>query len=254
MARVLYIRLNEAEAEARGEELRALGHLVEVIHDRGEVTTRLREEPPDLLLLDLDRVPSAGLYIGTFARQRKATRRMPLVYVGGAPAKVQRVRDHLPDATFCVWDEVGAALERALAAPPRDPEVPVTEELFVDRSLHQKLGLKPGARIALVGFDAGYDLGPLPEGAQLRRRAQGKLDVAFLFAGDARALEKRLERVLALAEAGCATWVAWDKAAGALTLPSIRAAANARGLVDFKVCKLPGELSATRLSRRRAKK
>ena len=251
MARVLYIRLNAAEAAERAPRLEALGHVVEVVSDQTRISDRLREEPPDALVFDLDRIPSVGKYIGVFLRRRKSTRTVPLVYVGGKPEKIETVRSKIPDAVFTDWDHLGQELERSLNAPRRNVVVPTDDDLFGARSLHQKLGLKPGMAIALIGFPPNYDLGPLPEGAKLRRRAQGKLDLAILFAADEGSLARHLDRAGPLIDAGCAIWISWEKGAG-LTLPSIRAAANARDLTDFKLCKLPGGLSSSRFSRRRS--
>lgn len=86
--------------------------------------------------------------------------------------------------------------------------------------LNQTEAEERASRLRALGWPEGFDLPDLPEGATLRRRLQGKVDVALLFARSERELHPRLARV--------------------------------GELVDFKVCRLPLELSATRLSRRRS--
>lgn len=84
----------------------------------------LRDDPPDAVVIDLGRLPSQGRDFGVALRTAKATRHVPLVFVGGDVDRVARVRAVLPDAVFASWDEIGAALERAIAAPPADPVTP----------------------------------------------------------------------------------------------------------------------------------
>ncbi|HZO05940.1 MAG TPA: DUF3052 domain-containing protein, partial [Solirubrobacterales bacterium] len=49
--------------------------------------------------------------------------------------------------------------------------------------LPKKLGIKEGARVALIGAPNGFDrtLGNLPPGVEVRRRARGSFDVIVVF-------------------------------------------------------------------------
>ena len=51
-----------------------------------------RQHMPPVILIDLDRLPSHGREVGIALRQSKVTRQIPLVYAGGVPEKVARVR------------------------------------------------------------------------------------------------------------------------------------------------------------------
>jgi hypothetical protein len=126
--------------------------------------------------------------------------------------------------------------------------------------LAKKLGIKPDARVWLVAAPDGFEreLGALPAGARLARRAGGAkpFDVIVLFAADARALERRLDAALSrLATAG-GLWIAWPKkASGAATDLSgdaVRARGLATGLVDNKVCAIDATWSGLRFVRRLA--
>jgi len=63
--------------------------------------------------------------------------------------------------------------------------------------LPQKLGIKPGARLALVRAPAGFEraLNPLPDGVRLRTQARGAQDVVLFFATRRAELERTHERL-----------------------------------------------------------
>ena len=71
---------------------------VEVFAQSGVDLNTLREKPPEVFVIDLTRLPAQGRDIGIWIRQRKATREVPIVFVGGEPDKVARTRKQLPDA------------------------------------------------------------------------------------------------------------------------------------------------------------
>ena len=112
---------------------------------------------------------------------------------------------------------------------------------YSTRSLPDKLGIKPGFRIALVDTPKGYDaiLGPLPPVVRVKT-VRGPLDLIQVFVTKASELERRfpsLKRALAL---DGSLWVSWPKRASGvatdLTEDVVRAVALAHGLVDVKVC------------------
>ena len=108
--------------------------------------------------------------------------------------------------------------------------------------LPQKLGIRVGARVALIGAPDGFPatLRPLPVGACVGQDTAGPLDVILLFA-TARAARERSFHPLAaaLAPAG-GLWVIWPKRASGvptdLTEDVVREVGLAVGLVDNKVC------------------
>jgi len=89
MPRVRLIHWKASEAAALLENLRAAGYVVN--YDErlsSEEIYAIREFPPDAFAIDLSRLPSHGREVATFLRGRKATRHIPIVFVGGAPEKV----------------------------------------------------------------------------------------------------------------------------------------------------------------------
>jgi len=119
-------------------------------------------------------------------------------------------------------------------------------------ALTQKLGIKPGARVALVRAPQGFEgaLEPMPDGARLRHQARGQHDVVLFFATRLAELERRFDT---LARATCyagGLWIAWPKrTAGVATdlrESIVREVGLAHGLVDNKVCAVDDTWSGLR--------
>ncbi len=123
--------------------------------------------------------------------------------------------------------------------------------------LPRKLGIRPGARLALVGAPEGFErtLGPLPEGVRVARPGRGHADVALYFTRERRALERRIAALERRIEPDGALWVAWPKRASRVPTDMsedvVRGVALPRGLVDTKVCAIDGTWSGLRLVVRR---
>jgi hypothetical protein len=240
MRRVRLIHWHAGEAEERAERLRALGYDVDASVPDGPAALRaLREDPPAAVVIDLDRLPSHGRDVGVSLRTTKATRRVPLVFVRGEPEKVARVRELLPDAVFTSWDEIGAALERVIAAPPSDPIAPKSVfAAYEGVPLARKLGIAPGAVVGLVDAPDGLTVDGLPDGATLRDAAVGECDLVLWFVTTREEVDRNILRMSAHAREGD-LWVLWPKrssgVASDLTQPVVRRAGLDRGLVDYKV-------------------
>ena len=123
--------------------------------------------------------------------------------------------------------------------------------------LPQKLGIKEGHRVALVGAPAGFDLGALPVGAAVqaglggRGKALPPLDVIVAFVKQRAELAARLDDCRPrLAQAG-GLWIAWPKKASGVATDivedTIRELALPTGLVDNKVCAIDDTWSGLRL-------
>ena len=108
--------------------------------------------------------------------------------------------------------------------------------------LPQKLGIKPGVRLALLGAPIGFEeeLEPLPGRVAIRKTARGPLDVVLLFTKQRSDLERRFAKTAAALEPTGGLWVVWPKKASGvatdLTENVVREIGLAAGLVDNKVC------------------
>jgi phosphoenolpyruvate carboxylase len=76
---------------------------------------------PAVLVLDLDRLPSQSREIAVALRTSKSARHIPVLFAGGLPEKIARVRAALPDASFTSWADAPQALATLLQHPPSTP-------------------------------------------------------------------------------------------------------------------------------------
>jgi hypothetical protein len=218
---------------------------------------QLTRDPPLAFVIDLGRLPSHGCEVARSVRQSKALRVIPIVFVGGRPDKLAAVEDEFPDASFAGWDEVGPALEEAIAHPPDDPVVPVSDSgPSSGPPLPRKLGIKPGTTVALIDAPSGFEatLGQLPDGAALRPGNRGRRDMTIWFTTSAEGLARRLPAVARAVGEGM-LWIAWPKGSSEvstnLTQTSVMAAGHGAGLVDSKVCAIDDDWSGLRFTKRR---
>lgn len=128
-----------------------------------------------------------------------------------------------------------------------DPTAPAG---YSGTPLPQKLGIKAGHRILLVGAPDGVDLGSLT-GVDLHRRAgRTPYDVVLLFCADLRHLEQRFAPLAARLVPNGGLWVAWPKRSSGVATDldenSIRAIGLSAGLVDNKVCAIDATWSGLR--------
>ena len=168
-SRLHLVHWHEAEAAERARALRALGYDVDATRPEPRAFLRaLREERPAAVVVDLERAPSMGRDLAVMVREQKATRGIPLVSAGGEPTKVERVRALLPDAAYAAWEAIGPAVAAAIAAPLAAPVAPgSTLAGSSGTPLPKKLGIKPGAALALLDAPPGFaaTLGALPPSA-----------------------------------------------------------------------------------------
>jgi len=259
--RIQLIHWNAAEAAERAGRLRALGY--EVACDLPAVPTFLKglaHDPPAAVVIDLSRLPSQGRDMAVNLRIQGGTRRVPLLFVGGDPDKVARIRELLPDAGYSSWGEIEAALAGAIAAPPADPVVPGSAfAAYVGRPLAGKLGIKPGSTVALAGAppDLREALGQLPARVELVSfdSLPGPADLTIWFVRSASELERGMAGMAARVGQE-ALWIAWPKKGSALAADlsqqQVRAAGLAAGLVDYKICAIDDTWSALLFRRRKA--
>ena len=131
---------------------------------------------------------------------------------------------------------------------------------YSGKSLIQKLGIKPGARLCIVEAPAGFDatLGQLPDGVIKTTTLRGSHDVVLLFGKSIKTLETRYDEVAKIVAPAGSFWVCWPKKSSGvlsdLDENVVRAVGLNRGWVDIKVCAIDdiwsGLKFVTRLSNR----
>ena len=260
---VRLIHWHPAEAQERGRQLQHPGYAVEASLPPWPALSReLRRRSPAVIVISLDRLPSQGRDVALALRGQKATRSVPLVFVGGAADKVAAVRATLPDATFSSWDEAGSALDRIVAGPdvvvPAGSARPVGAMAgYSGTPLPTKLGVKAGLPVALLGAPAGFGatLGALPAGVVLGKKATPVTGLALWFVRNRREFDRGLARAVQLARR-MPVWVISPKKTGPLAADlsqnDIRRACLAAGLVDYKVCAVDAAWSGLLFRRRRS--
>lgn len=256
--RIRLVHWNEDEVPERARRLEAEGFEVDgTVPGTSIGVKQLREDPPIAFVIDLGRLPSHGREVAFAVRQSKALRAIPLVFVGGAEAKVEAIRKVLPDATYTAWEAIGADLRGAIANPSAEPVVPASDSgPGSGRPLTQKLGVKPGSTLALLDPPEGIEaiLAPLPDAVTLRRGNRGSRETTIWFVTARGAFERRFQAVAKAVGEGT-LWMAWPKRSSGvdtdLTEDVIRDVAVAAGMVDTKVCAIDDVWSGLRLTRRR---
>jgi CheY-like chemotaxis protein len=263
VARVLLVHWKPAEAEPRAAALRKSGHEVRVLDPDGMPSLRaLAADPPGAIVIDLGRLPSQGRAVATTLRQQRATREVPLLFVAGEAEKTARVRALLPDAAYTTWRGLSGALRRAVAARPKaKPVVPGTMAAYSGTPLPRKLGIRPGARVALLGAPAVFaskTLGPLPEGVQVRVDTRSPFHVGLLFVRSRSDLLRRFPTAAkAMGEPG-ALWIVWPKKASGVETDldgnAVREFGLSSGLVDYKIAAIDATWSGLCFARRKARR
>lgn len=257
MARIRLIHWNATEAEERAARLQAAGHQVEWEPPAPPALRRMGADPPDVVVIDLSRIPSQGRDVGVMLRTQKSTRQVPLVFVEGAPDKVARVREVLPDAAYTSWSRIRSAVKGALARPLGSPVVPASSMAgYSGTPLIKKLGIKSAMVVGLAGApeDAARMLGELPDKVVLKRQVRGPCDMIIWFVRSRRDLEERMERMRERTGSG-GLWIAWPKKASGvvsdLSQAVVREVGLASGMVDYKICALDQTWSGLRFAHRK---
>ncbi len=122
--------------------------------------------------------------------------------------------------------------------------------------LVDKLGIKPGIRIAILNAPRGYraTLGKLPAGVQVVTATRGVLSFIHLFVVSRAILETRIPALLHALTPDGSLWISWPKqtsgVATDVTEDVVRAVALPTGLVDVKVAAIDAVWSGLKLVRR----
>ena len=113
---------------------------------------------------------------------------------------------------------------------------------YSKRSLVEKLGIKPGAKVYLGNSPAGYQktLGALPAGASLLKTLRGPCEFIQFFTSKRSQLKSSFPGLKKnLAADGC-LWISWPKGASGIKTDVnenvVREIGLENGLVDVKVC------------------
>jgi DNA-binding response OmpR family regulator len=111
MVRVLLIHWNAEEAAELAAPLRAAGVEVGIeAQDGGAAVKRIVADPPDQVLISLERLPSHGRTVAQHLAGRKSTTQVPILFFGGAPEAVAKALQAAPSARHVPLPELTPAV------------------------------------------------------------------------------------------------------------------------------------------------
>jgi CheY-like chemotaxis protein len=257
VSRILLVHWNESEAEERARTIEKYRHEVRTLFSsQKERLAQVRNFPPDLFVITLDREPFHGREVASYFRRIKSTRNVPILFVGGDAGRVANVRMLLPDAHFAEWGGIKSAIVKAIRNPLKAPVVPGTMVGYSGTPLPKKLGIRENCAYALCNAPDRFErkLDPLPAGASFVEDARGA-NVAVLFATSQAELARDFRPLAKSLPEKVAFWIAWPKKASGvktdLTENVIREFGLGAGWVDYKVCAIDETWSGLCFARRK---
>ena len=123
--------------------------------------------------------------------------------------------------------------------------------------LAKKLGITPGAVVALLGAPKGFEraLASVPEGVRFTTRAAAAPALIVWFVTSRAQITRRIGDVAPLVTEGVGLWMAWPKQASGVATDlredAVRDAGLEHGLVDYKVCAIDATWSGLKFARRK---
>jgi hypothetical protein len=260
MKTIVLFKIVNAIDRRRLAMLRRSGYEVTVNAGDGPASMRpVTERPPDAFVIDLERRPAQGRAVAVWLRRRKATKRVPIIFAGGADDAVDAARTLLPDAYFTGWNRIRGTLRTAVSATRGEPVVPGTMDDYAGRPLAAKLGITGTRTVALIGAPPGFEetLGDVPAGVKLRRRSGARADIVLLFAGSRALLNRRFPAAVRGLAQGGRLWIIWPKKASGvdsdLSQRMVREFGLGGGFVDYKISAIDETWSGLCFARRDGK-
>jgi hypothetical protein len=256
MAHVRLVHLNGPEGRECRLRLASMGHQADFDEVDGPgLMKKLRVSIPDAYVIDLSRMPSLGRQVGMALRATKSTRYVPIVFVDGDPAKVKSVKQTLPDATYTTWSKLKDVLPRAIATPVTAPVVPPSS-IYSGKPAVEKIGIKAGMTVALLGAPPGFAavLKPLPARVKLSAKPDAS---AALFLCVVRSVRELHAHFITLARVidRQPLWIIWPKQGARIKSDVkgnvVRETGLASGWVDYKVCAVDETWSGLAFKKRR---
>jgi|SRR5581483_1505591 len=251
MRRVRLFHWNATEAQPIVNSLRAAKFTVDYPNEKAlePPFRQLRETRPDVIAIDLTRLPSRGRNQAVAIRLDESLRTIPIVFIDGDPKKVAAIRSELPDALYTSRAELRRTLQKAQSMT--NPASPV----YNKRTIAQKLGIRDNMRIGIFDGFKGYEniIGILPAGASFEEEPQKRPPVTIFFVREPGEFLTRIATMRSLAGQS-RVWAAYpkkatrQKAGAEISLGYIRETAANFGLTHYKTCALGNEWTGIALA------
>ncbi len=186
---------------------------------------------------------------------------IPIVFAGGEPEKVARIRELIPEAVYAAdWGALPSAIRQAVGAAPAltlasaKPPDPYMRR-WAASPLAKKLGLLPGITAELSGAPDGFvDYLRPPEGVQFAANPTKTTGIAILFARTVDELDLRVDRILPRLGPRAWLWICWPKAGSKLCQPDLNQyvvleTLRAHGFVTSKIVAIDRNWSRLKFSK-----
>jgi CheY-like chemotaxis protein len=263
---MLLIRLIHCDAQQgmeRAEEIQRWGH--KVVYNAAEplVYRDIRQQKPDLVLIDLSRLPSHGREVGNWLIQTRSTRSIPFIFVEGAAEKRERVKKDIELARFANYETLNAAIQDVVLSHPRE-FVSVARRSkthqpagYSSTPLCKKLGLQPNATVHLLNAPPHFKslLIDLPQNIKFKTQRRGRLSQVIWFVKDRYKLESLASKLADALDCQGYVWICWPKQSSGVTTDvtqaEVRRCGLKAGLIDYKTCAIDSTWSALKFSHRR---
>lgn len=253
------ISWDPALARQHAAELEKAGFTVDASpFQHGRIITRILESDPSAVVIDLDRLFSHGHAVAVFLRSAKSTCHIPLVFAGGLPEKVEKLRRKIEHVHFADWPHAPSVIRKALAAPPLRIQPKPFVAQYAGSSLVKKLGIKADQNIALLGAPDGFEeqLGDLPEGVTFQTAMNRTTNLAMWFVRSLDELEREIGFLAARLPQGVSVWIIYPKQTSRLRVDfnqfTLRATAAAVDLADYKICAVDSDWTGLKFARKRS--
>jgi DNA-binding NarL/FixJ family response regulator len=252
----------QADAEHHATELRRAGYrlVADPLANPGGAVRYFRELNPDAVVIDLDRLPSHGRELGMSLRASKSTCHLPLIFAGGITEKIEPIRTAIPGAIFTEWNNIAAAITRAMAQSPatRLPSRELPKPTGAG-ALERRLNIKPQTHFAVVASDGDASwlkelLTSVPVGAIAQRGIDSSTTLALFVVSMRPGLATAFRLAQKRLPSQASFWIIHPKQTSPLAADfnqdDVRKAGLAQGFVDYKVCAVDKDWSALKFARR----
>ena len=252
------IHWDPEECKEKSTLLKSIGHKVdsESIRDK-ESFKRIKQSPPDVFIIDLSKLPSHGREVAVGLRHIKSTRNVPIVFTGGDPEKVEKIKLVMPDGIYTSWSKINTALNKAAKQLTTEKTVPVSMmDRYVNSPLTKKLGIKENCKVSLIGAPKDFKkiLGDIPPNVKFYNLLKEGSDLIIWFVRSREEFDIKFFEILKSIEKN-KLWVATQKKSSGIVTDInqniVRQICLNEGLVDYKVCSIDKTWSGLLLNRRK---
>ncbi len=116
--KLFLIHWNRLEAEELARKFEQAGWQVEVeAEDGSRAYQRMKTESMAVIVIYLTRLPSHGRETAHAVRSLKATRHIPIIFVGGQGEALEKTKAKIPEAVYTTETEMLEVLNRYLRQP-----------------------------------------------------------------------------------------------------------------------------------------